>query len=138
MAQKWRGAGGFTVWHNESHKPTYRTWADLIWRVLVKQTVICYWNRFVSTIREIMCLIQWFLYLTTSLSKCLPWQTSDCRGNWGAPDPLWNLLFSYSDVIILLPFYVLFTTDRKNIAGWLVGNSMIKQTITFIYEASPG
>jgi hypothetical protein len=38
---------------------------------------------------------------------------------------------------MLLPFYVLFPTDRKNTAGWLVGNSMIKQAITFIYEASP-
>jgi hypothetical protein len=39
---------------------------------------------------------------------------------------------------MLLPFYVLFTTDRKNTAAWLVGNGMIKQTITFIDEASAG
>jgi len=38
---------------------------------------------------------------------------------------------------MLLPNCVLFAADRKNTAGWLVGNSMIKQTITFIYEASP-
>jgi len=128
---------GFILWHTGSHKPTYRPWADLVWTVLVQQTAICYWNHFVSTIREVMCLIQWFLYLTTSWSKCLSWQTSDCIGNWGVPDTLWNLLFSYTDVIILLPSYVLFTADRKNTAGWLVGNSMIKQTITFLYEKSP-
>ena len=131
------GEGWSTVWHSGSHITTYRPWADLLWTVLVKQTAICYWNHFVSTIREIMCLIQGFLYLTISCSKCLSWQTNDCRGNWGAPDPLWNLIFNYSDLIILLPFCLLFTADRKNPAGWLVGNSMIKQTVTFIYEASP-
>jgi len=45
------------------------------------------------------------------------------------------LIFNYSDLIIILPFCVLFTADRKNTAGWLVGNSMIKRKITFTYEA---
>jgi len=48
-----------------------------------------------------------------------------------------ELIFSYFNLIILLPFYVLFTADRKNTAWWLVGISMIKQAITFIYEAFP-
>jgi hypothetical protein len=28
--------------------------------------------------------------------------------------------------MVFIKFYVLFTTDRKNTAGWLVGNSMMK------------
>jgi len=48
-----------------------------------------------------------------------------------------ELIFSYSELIILLSFCVLFTADRKNTAVLLVGNSMIKRKITFIYEASP-
>jgi len=37
---------------------------------------------------------------------------------------------------MLLQFYVLFTGDRKYTAGWLVGNSVVKGAVTFIYEGS--
>jgi hypothetical protein len=46
------------------------------------------------------------------------------------------MIFSYCELILLLAFNVLITADRKNTAGWLAGNSMIKHTVTFIYEAS--
>jgi len=39
-----------------------------------------------------------------------------------------ELIFRYSDLIILLPFYVLSQLTEHC--------SMIKQTVTFIYEAS--
>ena len=48
-----------------------------------------------------------------------------------------ELIFNYSDLIILLPFCALFTADRKNTAECLVGNSMIKEKIKFICETSP-
>jgi len=48
-----------------------------------------------------------------------------------------ELIFSYSELIILLSFCVLFTADRKNTAVLLVGNRIIKRKITFLYEASP-
>jgi len=53
------------------------------------------------------------------------------------PDPLWNFIFNYSDLIILLQIYILFTADRKETARWLVRNCMIKHTVTFINEEIP-
>jgi len=43
---------------------------------------------------------------------------------------------NYSDLIILT-IYVLFTADRNNTEWSLVGNSVIKRTLIFIYETYP-
>jgi len=59
-----------------------------------------------------------------------------CRVNWGVPEPLWKLIFSYCDLIIILKFYILFTADRKDTAVWLVGNSTMKHNNIYIWSFS--
>ena len=78
--------------------------------------------------KEIMCLLHWFLYLSSPWSKCL----SD-RPGIAEVIQVWLILYGTWYLITVFNYVtkivIFFTANRKNTAGWLVGNSTIQQTI---------
>jgi len=42
------------------------------------------------TVPYVQTALQYQKYFSHIWSKSLSWETSNCRGNWGAPDPLWS------------------------------------------------